>query len=266
MKWEGRRQSTNVDDRRGRGVALGGGGTLLMLGLAGVVWMLGGDPTAVLQVAAEQGALSSSRPSSGDDEALAGFVSVVLADTEDTWTRLMPDYRAPKLVLFEGRVSSACGMQSAAVGPFYCAGDEKAYIDLSFYRTLRDRIGAPGDFAQAYVLAHEVGHHVQHLTGVSAKVRQQQAQRPRDANALSVQQELQADCYAGVWAFHAQSWLDAGDVEEGLRAAAAIGDDALSGGTTRPDAFTHGSSAQRVEWLRKGMASGDPAACVMPGL
>jgi predicted metalloprotease len=255
-----------VQDLRGRGVALGGGGTVVVIALAAVVWCMGGDPLAVLQVASDAGAMQASRPSSGTDDALAEFVSVVLADTERTWSRLLPGYREPTLVLFEGQVASACGYQSAAVGPFYCPADEKAYIDLSFYRTLRDRLGAPGDFAQAYVLAHEVGHHVQHLTGISQRVRAQQQRDPRRANAWSVQQELQADCFAGVWAHHASEWLEPGDLEEGLRAAAAIGDDKLSGGRIRPDQFTHGTSAQRMEALRTGMRTGDPDACRIEGL
>ena len=266
MKWQGRRGSANVEDRRGRGAALGGGGLLLTLGVAVVVWLLGGDPMAVVRIASESGALSASRPTSGDDDELAAFVRVVLADTETTWGRLQPGYREPTLVLFEGQVASACGYQSAAVGPFYCAADQKAYIDLSFYRTLRDRLGAPGDFAQAYVLAHEVGHHVQHLTGVSRAIDAQQARDPRQANTWSVKQELQADCLAGVWAHHASSWLEPGDLEEGLQAAAAIGDDRLGGGRIRPDAFTHGSSAQRVDALRSGITHGDPARCTIPGL
>lgn len=266
MQWQGRRGSSNVQDLRGRGVVMGGGGTLFVLAIAAVVWCMGGDPFAVLQVASEAGALQASRPASSGDDELAQFVSVVLADTEDTWSQLLPGYREPTLVLFEGQVASACGYQSAAVGPFYCPGDQKAYIDLSFYRTLRDRLGAPGDFAQAYVLAHEIGHHVQHLTGISDRVAARQQREPRKANAWSVEQELQADCFAGVWAHHARDWLEAGDLEEGLRAAAAIGDDRLSGGRIRPDAFTHGSSAQRVEALRRGMTTGDPDACAIQGL
>jgi len=239
----------------------------MVLGLAGVVWLLGGDPTAVLQVATEQ-AQQGGAPAGGargaDEDALADFVSVVLADTEDVWSgQLGGRYQPPTLVLFTDRVQSACGIQGAATGPFYCPGDHKAYIDLGFYRTLRDRLGAPGDFAQAYVLAHEVGHHIQNVTGLSGRVDALQAQRPDQANALSVRQELMADCYAGVWAHHSALEMEPGDVEEGLRAAAAIGDDTLQArsGRVSPESFTHGTSEQRMQWLTKGMKTGDPAQC-----
>jgi predicted metalloprotease len=196
----------------------------------------------------------------------------VLADTEDTWRVLFRDmgreYKEPRLVLFSGAVSSACGMAQSASGPFYCPPDQKVYLDMSFFRDLQSRFRAPGDFAQAYVIAHEVGHHVQTLLGISQKVRSlQQRASEREANALSVRQELQADCFAGVWAFHAhrsRQVLEAGDVEEGLNAAAAIGDDRLqrqSRGTVVPDAFTHGSSAQRVRWFKKGLEAGDVRQC-----
>ena len=237
----------------------------MVLGLAGVVWLLGGDPTAVLQIAAEQGGAGGGAPRSAEEDRLVQFVSVVLADTEDTWSELLgPSYRAPTLVVFTDRVSSACGMQSSATGPFYCPADQKVYIDLGFYRDLRDRYGAPGDFAQAYVLAHEVGHHVQNLVGVSSQVRQAQGQRPDQKNALSVRLELQADCYAGVWAHHSGIEMEPGDLEEGLRAAAAIGDDTLqerSGGGVRPESFTHGTSAQRTQWLQRGLQTGDMRQC-----
>jgi hypothetical protein len=199
-------------------------------------------------------------------------VSAVLADTEDTWRVLFRDmgreYEEPRLVLFSGAVSSACGMAQSASGPFYCPPDHKVYLDMSFFRDLQSRFRAPGDFAQAYVIAHEVGHHVQTLLGISQKVRAlQQRASEREANTLSVRQELQADCFAGVWAFHAhraRQVLETGDIEEGLNAAAAIGDDRLqrqSRGTVVPDAFTHGSSAQRVRWFKKGIEAGDVQQC-----
>jgi predicted metalloprotease len=202
----------------------------------------------------------------------AEFVSVVLADTEDTWTGIFrasgQRYQPPQLVLFTDSVRSACGFTSAAVGPFYCPPDQKVYIDLGFYRELRDKFGAPGDFAQAYVIAHEVGHHVQNLLGTSERVRAAQGRGGvRDANALSVKLELQADCFAGVWGFHADAerqLLEDGDIEEGLNAAAAIGDDRLQKmgqGQIHPESWTHGSSKQRVRWFRRGLESGDPGAC-----
>jgi predicted metalloprotease len=209
--------------------------------------------------------------SAGDDQ-LRDFVSVVLADTEDTWRELFRRmgrrYEEPRLVLFSGAVQSACGFAEAAVGPFYCPGDHKLYIDLSFYRDLRDKIGAPGDFAQAYVIAHEVGHHVQNLLGIAERIQQAQSRRSKtDGNALQVRMELQADCLAGVWAANAQrarQILEAGDIEEGLNAAAAIGDDRLqrqSMGRVVPESFTHGSSAQRVRWFKRGIDSGNPGQC-----
>jgi predicted metalloprotease len=214
----------------------------------------------------------SSAEFSEQEEQLADFVSVVLADTEDTWNAIFAEqgarYQEPTLVLFTGRVNSACGMASAAVGPFYCPGDQQLYIDLSFFNDLSRRHGAPGDFAQAYVVAHEVGHHVQTLLGISQRV--QRAKRGRGesgANALSVRQELQADCFAGLWGHAAnvdRRLLDPGDLEEALRAASAIGDDRLqreAGGRVVPDSFTHGSSEQRVRWFRRGFESGDMAAC-----
>jgi len=276
MKWETGRKSRNVEDRRSvRGPVMAGSGIGLVgiLGLAGVVWLLGGNPMDVLQSAAEQQsrqqqqAPSRSAPRFPEEDKLAAFASVVLASTEDTWTRLLgQQYRPAGLVLFTDRVRSACGAQSAAVGPFYCPGDSKVYIDLGFYQELARRHGAPGDFAQAYVLAHEVGHHIQNVTGDERRVRQLQQQRPDQRNALSVALELQADCYAGVWGHHAAGMLEPGDVEEGLRAAAAIGDDRLQQqgrGVVVPESFTHGSSAQRVEALRKGLSSGDPAVCAI---
>ncbi|MBW3670169.1 MAG: zinc metallopeptidase [Acidobacteria bacterium] len=208
-------------------------------------------------------------PQEGDE--LAEMVSVVLRETENVWNQKFPEqfgssYREPQLVLFSGAVQSACGVAGAAVGPFYCPPDQKLYIDLSFYQTLRDRLGAPGDFAQAYVIAHEVGHHVQNLTGTADQVRAAQARgSQRDANELSVRMELQADCYAGIWAheMRGDDFLQTGDIEEAMNAASAIGDDALQqqSGTVRPETFTHGTSEQRVSWFRRGYETGDVAAC-----
>ena len=272
MKKDGRR-SSNVDDRRGSaarraGVPLGLGG----IGLIIVFLVLGGDPQTVLQVLQSQ---PESQGSTGarapGQDATAEFISVVLADTEDVWTDLFQKsgsrYPTPTLVLFDDQVQSACGFQSAAVGPFYCPADQKVYIDLSFFGQL-EKLGGKGDFAQAYVLAHEVGHHIQTITGVSGELHKLKQGRPEaEQNALSVRQELQADCYAGVWAHHADAQrqvLESGDVEEGLRAAAAIGDDALqkrSQGYTVPETWTHGSSEMRAKWFRMGLDTGAIDAC-----
>ncbi len=272
MRWKGRKQSDNVDDRRGRsprGLAIGGGVGGLVLVV--VVMLLGGDPRQLLQLQEQLGSQSSApatAPATGADDPSREFVAVVLKDTEDVWGALFEAsgerYAEPQLVLFSGRVESACGLASAAVGPFYCPGDSKVYLDTEFFDELSQRFGAPGDFAKAYVIAHEVGHHVQNLLGTSAKV---QALRERaseeDANALSVRLELQADFYAGVWAHHAQAMkqvLESGDLEEALDAATAIGDDRLqqhAKGYVVPESFTHGTSAQRVRWFRKGYESGD---------
>jgi len=280
MRWRDGRRSENVEDRRGTRMGFGGGG--LRLGGGGILllvlgaWLLGVNPLSVLSLLAGGGETlqqPAPGPASGPptDEG-ADFVSVVLADTEDTWTALFSQaggrYAAPKLVLFSQIVRSACGTAQAAMGPFYCPPDQTVYIDLDFYRELRDRFGAPGDFAQAYVIAHEVGHHVQTLLGTSEQVRAaQQRAGEAQANALSVRLELQADCYAGVWAHHAdrsRQVLEAGDVEEGLAAAAAIGDDRLqqqTQGQVVPESFTHGSSAQRVEWFRRGLEAGSLERC-----
>ncbi len=200
------------------------------------------------------------------EEEMVDFVSFVLDDLQEIWHQLLPGYRDAKLVLFRDSVRSGCGFAAAQMGPFYCPADEKVYIDLSFYRDLRSRFGAPGDFAQAYVLAHEIGHHIQKVTGVEPQVRRAQQANPARKNELSVRMELMADCLAGVWGASAgeRDLLEPGDIEEGLGAAAAIGDDRLQemqGGRVQPEAFTHGSSAQRVEWLQRGLRSGDPAAC-----
>ncbi|PZD72303.1 hypothetical protein C1752_03890 [Acaryochloris thomasi RCC1774] len=277
MKKVGRR-SRNVEDRRGGGVpsgavATGGLGTLV---LALIVLALGGDPSFLL----DQGSPSNpgqqgttvSRARLPEEDQLADFTSVVLADTEDTWNVLFREmgrtYQEPKLVLFTGAVNSACGFAKAAVGPFYCPGDQKVYIDLSFYNDLKTQHQAPGDFAQAYVVAHEIGHHVQTLLGISQQV---QAAKQRvsqiQGNQLSVRQELQADCFAGVWAHHGQKErqiLEEGDVEEALNAASSIGDDRLqqqARGYVSPESFTHGSSEQRVRWFKQGIKTGDVNQC-----
>jgi len=271
MRWRGRRISTNVEDRRTsrprRAVVGGGvGGIVLLL----ILLLLGADPRIVLNqlLDAQLESTPSSTISSAEEDEMAAFVSVILAETEDVWHQLFQqmgkEYRDPHLVLFSGQVRSACGVAGASVGPFYCPGDSKLYIDLTFYDELSRKFHAPGDFAQAYVIAHEVGHHVQNLLGISDQV---QAMRGRvgeaEYNRLSVRMELQADYYAGVWAHHAEranNLLEAGDIEEGLRAAAAIGDDRLqrqSQGFIVPDSFTHGTSEQRVRWFRRGFESGD---------
>lgn len=269
MKWDNRRSSGNVEDRRGiGGKTLAGGG---IVGILGILFMLftGGDPTVILQQGLNQISTGgSNRKPTAEEEQMAKFVSVVLADTEDVWHALFRDagetYIEPKLVLFTDSVSSACGQASAAIGPFYCPGDQKVYIDLTFFQILTTRLGAKGDFAVAYVVAHEVGHHVQQLTGYSQKVHEQRGRvSETQQNQLSVRLELQADYLAGVWAHHAQkmkSILEAGDIEEAMNAAEAVGDDRLqkqSGGQVMPDSFTHGTSAQRARWFKLGLQTGD---------
>ena len=281
MRWRGERQSENVEDVRyegssrriPRGMKLGGGMTLLLLVIG---LLLGQNPLELLQIFSQSniGVSTDSQPQprpAGNDEA-AQFVSVILASTEDVWGKMFSGsgqrYPAPKLVLFSDGIESACGLNSSATGPFYCPRDQKVYLDLSFLTELR-RIGASGDFAVAYVISHEVGHHIQNVIGTERKFRQYQSQASsqEQANALSVLMELQADCYAGVWANHAHSQrqiLEQGDVEEGLNAAAAIGDDRMqkmAGRRVNPDGFTHGSSQQRVQWCRIGMQSGDINTC-----
>lgn len=280
MRWQGGRRSANVEDQRGMsmgrgGMAVGGGiGTLVLVLL---VMFMGGDPRVVLNPGGGGGPIGGpgfqapqqpQRKFSREEEQLKEFVSVVLADTEDVWHELFRQqgrrYQEPTLVLFSGEVDSACGYASAAVGPFYCPANENVYLDLSFYNEMRTRFKAPGDFAQAYVIAHEVGHHVQNQLGISDRV---QAMRGRvskqEFNQLSVRLELQADFFAGVWAHHAQrsrQIVEEGDIEEALNAAAAIGDDRLqkqSQGYVVPDSFTHGTSAQRARWFKKGFVSGD---------
>ncbi len=261
--------------RMGRGAAVGGLGGVGFLVVVVLYMLLGGDPAQLVEQMPTQGMPSASTsagpPPPGQDE-LADFVSVVLADTEDTWNPIFASigrqYQEPKLVLFSGQVQSACGMAGAAMGPFYCPADHKLYIDLSFYEEMKRRFRAPGDFAQAYVIAHEVGHHVQNLLGINAEVQaMQQRASKTEANALSVRLELQADCLAGVWGYHTQrarNMLEAGDLEEALNAASAIGDDTIQrrgGGRVVPDSFTHGSSEQRVKWFRIGFETGDVASC-----
>lgn len=282
MRWDGNRESDNVEDRRGSG-----GGGLPMLGggriglgtiaIALVGWLVfdinpltlldamsgGSGPSQVQQVPAQQ-------PPA--DDKMAKFVKVVLADTEDVWRDIFSkqgaQYRDPHLVLFSGATPTACGTGQSAMGPFYCPADQKVYIDLGFYQTMKTRLGAPGDFAQAYVIAHEVGHHVQNLLGISEKVQNQRRRvSEKEANALSVKLELQADCFAGVWAYHAQAArqiLESGDLEEALNAASQIGDDTLQRSAGRaivPDSFTHGSGKQRVRWFKEGFDSGDVRRC-----
>lgn len=277
MRWGDGRRSDNVEDRRGMpgsGRMIGGGlGTVLLVLVA---LYFGVDPSIILN----QGGLplpntqDSAAPysASPEEQRQADFVSVVLGDTEDTWRALFKrsgqEYEEPKLVLFSGSVQSACGMASAAVGPFYCPADRKVYIDLRFYGDLQNKFGAPGDFAQAYVIAHEIGHHVQNLLGIADKVQSLRARASQaESNKLSVMMELQADCLAGVWAHHAdraRHILEEGDVEEALNAASSIGDDRLqrqARGTVTPDSFTHGTSAQRVQWFRRGLETGSFGQC-----
>jgi uncharacterized protein len=281
MRWEGNRQSSNVEDRRGQG---GGGfgiggrsigiGTIVVALIGGAIFgvnpltilgLLTGEPASQVQ---QQG---PAKAPPADDQ-MAKFVSTVLADTEDVWKQLFSQggatYQEPRLVLFRGAVATGCGQGQAVMGPFYCPADQKVYIDLNFYETLKNRLGAPGDFAQAYVIAHEVGHHVQNqlgITGQMARMRGRASQA--EYNAMSVRVELQADCFAGVWAHHAHNTrqiLEQGDVEEAMNAAAKIGDDALQqsrGGATVPESFTHGTSAQRQRWFSTGLKTGSVKAC-----
>ena len=291
MKWEGQRESDQIEDRRdggggggGGGIRIGGGrgvglGTIAIALVAG--WIFGINPGTIIGVlgglegaapgATQQAPAPGATRSAPQDEN-ARFVSTVLASTEDIWQETFQasgrDYRKPVLVLYRGSTRSACGTGQAAMGPFYCPGDEKVYLDLGFFETMRRQLGAPGDFAQAYVVAHEVGHHVQHLLGITDRVdalrgRQSEAQ----ANAMSVRLELQADCFAGVWAGRSQqakNWLEQGDLEEAMNAASQIGDDTLqqnAGGAVRPESFTHGSSAQRMRWFQRGFQSGQVSQC-----
>lgn len=314
MKWEGRRQSSNIEDRRGGGGGgfggglgdiFGGGlgrrgglplpggstgvrsggmglGTIVIIGL--IMWLVFGINPLQILGGMLGGGLTGGSPSgytqtrsapamtSAEQDRAAQFVGVVLADTEDVWTQLFraggQTYRQPALVLYTGTTNTACGMGQAAMGPFYCPGDQKVYIDLDFFNELSTRFGAAGDFAQAYVIAHEIGHHVQTLTGISSRVAQAKSgASEEEANALSVRQELQADCYAGVWAHHAQrtkSILEPGDLEEALRAASAVGDDTIqrqARGVVVPESFTHGSAEQRMRWFRQGFDTGSVQSC-----
>ena len=295
MKWEGQRESDNVEDQRDQGGGGGGSGFgglgVRHIGIGTIVialiggWIFGINPLTILGVISGGGApVQHSAPAPvqptqpgqpvahGQEDQMKRFVSTVLADTEDVWTQVFKErgttYRDPKLVLFRDATSTGCGRGESATGPFYCPADEKVYIDLSFYDLLRTKLGAPGDFAQAYVIAHEVGHHVQKLLGISGKV--DAARRNADAvrsNALSVRLELQADCFAGIWANKAQATkqiIEAGDIDEALNAATQIGDDTLqrkARGTVQPDTFTHGTSAQRVHWFRQGFESGQIEQC-----
>lgn len=297
MRWRNRRRSSNIEDRRGQrvsrmgGMGMGAGGSMLIrflplliskLGFKGVIALgvgffllsrmgldipalLLGQPGAVQQTNTEQNF-------SPEEQQLAEFTSVILADTEDTWNQIFAasgqNYPEPKLVLYSGATRSACGLGQAAMGPFYCPGDQKVYIDLSFYSDLQNRHGAPGDFAQAYVIAHEVGHHIQTVLGISEKIHaQKQRVNSQQANQLSVRQELQADCLAGVWGFHAdraRQMLEEGDLQEALVAAAAIGDDRLqkqARGYVAPESFTHGTSQQRIRWFKQGMQRGEFNDC-----
>ena len=278
MRWRGERQSDNVEDRRGisRGAKVGGIGGLGLVAVVVISMFLGVDPTALLQIVGQSTQSSSvsteqiTSPAANDD--MRNFVAVVLAETEDVWNETFQKagrtYEEPKLVLFSGAVESACGMADAAVGPFYCPADHKVYLDLAFFEDLHSRFGASGDFAQAYVIAHEIGHHVQTQLGIIQKVNAMQASAGRaDRNKLNVMLELQADCLAGMWAHQAQkkrNILETGDIEEGLNAASAVGDDRIqkrTQGYVVPDGFTHGSSAQRVRWFKRGLEQGNIAAC-----
>ena len=285
MKWEGNRESDNVEDRRDDGGGGSGGGLLggRSIGIGTIVvallggWAFGINPLTILNLlsggappAQVQQQAPAHRPPA--DDHMAKFVSTVLADTEDVWKDVFAKggatYKEPRLVLFRGATQTACGQGQSAMGPFYCPGDQKVYIDLGFYETLTKRLGAPGEFAQAYVVAHEVGHHVQNLLGISAKVDKMRGQVSQaDYNVLSVKLELQADCFAGVWAYHANQSrhiLEGGDIEAAMNAAAKIGDDALQrsgGGAVVPESFTHGTSAQRQRWFNTGITTGSVKSC-----
>jgi predicted metalloprotease len=293
MRWRDERRSSNIEDRRGMpgGFGRGGGGLPIggrggvgvvgLLAILGISYFLGIDPRILLEGVSNGGGVvtqqeAPSRSPRGSQTAtndeMKDFVAAVLGSTEDTWRKIMPQlgrqYQDPTLVLFSGAVQSACGFAQAAMGPFYCPADQKVYIDLSFYRDLKNKLGAPGEFAQAYVIAHEIGHHVQTLLGITQKVNSLRGRlSPEQQNQISVMTELQADCLAGVWAYNANlntNLLEDGDVEQGLNAAAAIGDDRLqkqAQGYVVPESFTHGSSAQRVRWFRRGLETGDPKQC-----
>ncbi|MBI5443458.1 MAG: zinc metallopeptidase [Deltaproteobacteria bacterium] len=286
MKWTRGGRSEDLEDRRGESSSSGGGRPGMKLGIGGFLLLAvlslvfkkdffalvtgGGALAPSADVSTGAGAPGGGAVSDPQEEELVEFVSFVLDDAQATWGKLLPaagkSYSKAKLVLFRDGVDSACGYAGSSTGPFYCPGDQKLYIDLGFYSDLKERFGAPGDFAQAYVITHEIGHHVQHLLGIDDAVRRRQAEDPRNENAYSVALELQADCFAGVWGHETaqRGILERGDVEEGLNAAAAIGDDRMqreAGRRVSPDAFTHGSSEQRVTWFRKGLETGDFKAC-----
>ncbi|EMX8694899.1 neutral zinc metallopeptidase [Klebsiella michiganensis] len=281
MRWQGRRESDNVEDRRGQsGSPMGGGGGFrLPSGKGGIVLLIivlvagyyGVDLTGMLTGEPVSQQQTTQRSISPQDEEAAKFTKVILADTEDTWGAIFKDmgrqYPQPKLVMYRGATRTACGTGQSVMGPFYCPADSTVYIDLSFYDEMRNKLGAGGDFAQGYVIAHEVGHHVQKLLGIESKVRQlQQNASQAEANRLSVKMELQADCFAGVWGYNMQKqdYMETGDLQEALNAAEAIGDDRLqqqSQGRVVPDSFTHGMSQQRYTWFKRGFDSGDPAQC-----
>lgn len=283
MRWEGNRESDNVEDYRGSDGGGGGGGGFGIggrgIGIGAIVVALIGGAVLGVNPLTLLGLMSGSEPVVQQqaqrppaDDRMARFVSTVLADTEDVWTGVFrqsgAEYRQPRLALYRGRIATGCGQGQAVMGPFYCPADQKVYIDLSFYETLRQQLGAPGDFAQAYVIAHEVGHHVQNLMGISERMARMQGRVSQaEYNAMSVRVELQADCFAGVWAHHAQNArqiLEQGDVEEAMNAAARIGDDALQsarGGAVVPESFTHGTSAQRQRWFSTGLRTGSVRAC-----
>jgi len=283
MRWTPGRRSSNLEDRRGlSGGGSGGGGGGLRLGAGGIIVLvilsvvfkkdflsLASESGMPSNVAVQPGDMPPANSSAAEDS-LVDFTSFVLDDAQATWTRIYAAqggaYQPTTLVLYRHQTPTACGTGQSAAGPFYCPADQKVYVDLGFFDELHTRFGAAGDFAQAYVLAHEIGHHIQTISGTSGEVRRLQQSNPSQANALSVRLELQADCYAGVWANSTakRNLLDAGDVEEGLAAAAAVGDDRLqrmSGTRVSPETFTHGTSAERMEWFRRGLASGDPSAC-----
>ncbi len=286
MKWTRGGSRENLEDRRGEGGGSGGGRPGMKLGIGGFILLAvlslvfkkdffalvggGGALAPSADVSAGSGVPGGGAVTDPQEEELADFVVFVLNDAQATWAKLLPAaggrYSDAKLVLFRDGVDSACGYAGSSTGPFYCPGDQKVYVDLGFYQELKDRFGAPGDFAQAYVITHEIGHHVQHLLGIDRAVRERQAADPRNENAYSVALELQADCFAGVWGHETgkRGILERGDVEEGLDAAAAIGDDRMqraAGRRVSPDAFTHGSSEQRVAWFKKGLETGDIKAC-----
>nr|WP_319513728.1 neutral zinc metallopeptidase [uncultured Cohaesibacter sp.] len=294
MRWRGRRQSSNVEDRRGQSsgryarsgmrlpIGRGGGrpSLLILIVIGGVLWMMGVSPTTILSMLLggegsytpqTQTSQNTQTQGSAAENEMASFVKVVLAETEDVWGTIFQNagqtYPQPKLVLFSNQINSACGSASSATGPFYCPGDQKVYIDLSFYQELRTRFEAPGDFAQAYVIAHEVGHHIQNVTGILPKFNEmRRSMSETDANKMSIRVELQADCYAGVWGHYTnqKGLLDNGDLDEALNAATQIGDDALqrrTQGYVVPDSFNHGTSAQRKKWFAKGFESGKVGSC-----